>query len=186
MEADQITFKVLARLVELQPVAKVPVLVVMMAVLAAIMSTADSCLLSLSSIVGKDFIGRARRIRADRLERLTPLISTAVMAAVTGVALLRPTTLWNLLVIKFEILIQLSPAFVLGTLGRRQGGDGYAARDILTGLAAGLALALGLALAGHRSLYGFHAGTLGVVLNYAVCWLSRQLRRGPAVAQVEG
>ncbi len=179
--ADQITFKVLAYLVEHQPLAYVPVVVVMMAVVAAIMSTADSCLLSLSSILTKDFFGRIRGFGpADeaRLARIAPVSSIAIMVAVTALAIRPLSTLWGLLVIKFEILIQLSPAFVLGTLHERSDATGYRGRDVLAGLGVGLAIALGLYAAGHPQLYGLHAGVVGVGANYLTCWASRRLRLG--------
>ncbi len=180
VSSDQITFKVLAYLVEQQPLAYVPVIVVMIAVLAAIMSTADSCLLSLSSIVTKDFIGRARGLEdrvEGRLAKIAPITSIAIMVVVTTVAVRPITTLWGLLVIKFEILIQLSPAFVLGTgLPGKHGS--YSSRDILAGLIVGLVIALGLYATGNRQLYGVHAGVIGVIANYLTCWVSRRAARG--------
>ncbi|MCB1032501.1 MAG: sodium:solute symporter family protein, partial [Acidobacteria bacterium] len=142
--------------------------------------TADSCLLSLSSIASKDFIARARGLSAEEAERLTrwtPLASTGAMVVLVLLALARPTTLWNLLVIKFEILIQLSPAFVLGTWHDEGDPRAFAARDILLGLAAGLAVALGLYLSGQRNVGGLHAGTLGVGVNYLACFVARRVRR---------
>lgn len=176
VESDEITFKVIAWVVEARPGAYVAVLVVLMAILAAIMSTADSCLLSLSSIFSKDFVARIRGLgeeQAEQLSRWTPLASIATMGLLVVLALARPTTLWNLLVIKFEILIQLSPAFILGTWHDRDDPRAFEARDILAGLVAGLAVALSLYLTDLRSLGGFHAGTLGVAVNYLTCFLSR-------------
>ncbi|MEM7048624.1 MAG: sodium:solute symporter family protein [Acidobacteriota bacterium] len=178
-ETDQITFRVLAYLVEAQPLAYLPVLAVMMAVVAAIMSTADSCLLSLSSIFTKDFLARARGLdnaEAERLLRWGPWFSIAVMALLVGVALAPRITLWGLLVIKFEILIQMSPAFVLGTLHEADDRRAYSARDILLGLTLGLGLAVTLYALGLRNVGGIHAGVLGVVVNYLTAVGSRTLR----------
>lgn len=180
-EADQITFRVLGHLVAENPVAYWPVLVVTLGVLAAIMSTADSCLLSLSSILTKDVFARWRRLddaAAEGLTRLGSLVSILVMLGLVALALRPLTTLWNLLVIKFEILIQLSPAFVLGTLHGADDPRGYHARDILRGLIAGLLVALTLYFAGLRSWHGLHAGTLGVAVNYLTAVASRALRPG--------
>lgn len=184
-ETDQITFKVLTHLVAHEPLAYWPVLVVTVGVLAAIMSTADSCLLSLSSIITKDFIARWRQLdeqQAERLTRLGSLVSVVIMAGLVLIALRPLTTLWNLLVIKFEILIQLSPAFVLGTLHSRDDARGFRSRDVLAGLTVGLVLALGLYFTGNRRWHGLHAGTLGVAANYLTvvgCRFLRQLRRTP-------
>ncbi len=177
--SDEVTFRVLAHLVERQPLAYYPTLIVMMAVVAAIMSTADSCLLSLSSIFTKDFVARPRGLadeEAEHLARLAPLFSIAIMLVLVAIAIRPITTLWGLLVIKFEILIQLSPAFVLGTAHPRDDPRAFTARDILAGLVVGLALALTLYAAGAKQLGGVHAGTLGVIANYLVCTASRRLR----------
>jgi Na+/proline symporter len=181
LDSDQVTFRVLAHLVEQRPLAYAPVLLVMMAVLAAIMSTADSCLLSLSSILTKDVLRRRRGTQGhdpERLSRLGMLTSVGTLLVVVPLALRPPTTLWGLLVIKFELLIQLSPAFVLGTWGSSAAeGDAtpaprYRDRDILLGIVVGLAVALGLYGSGYRSVGGLHAGTIGVAANYATAILS--------------
>jgi Na+/proline symporter len=172
-DADQITFKVLAYLVEAEPLAYLPVLLVMLAVVAAIMSTADSSLLSLSSILSKDFVARLRGLdeaETEGLTRLGALFSVGVMVLLCLLAIRPLTTLWGLLVIKFEILIQLSPAFVLGTLHERSDPRAFSGRSILAGLLAGLAVAMALHAAGMRSLYGLHAGVVGLALNYAIAW----------------
>jgi SSS family solute:Na+ symporter/sodium/pantothenate symporter len=172
LDSDQVTFRVLAHLVEERTWTYVPVLLVMMAVLAAIMSTADSCLLSLSSILTKDVVRAGRSGDAENLSRLGVLTSVGALAVVVPLALRPPTTLWGLLVIKFELLIQLSPAFVLGTWGATRDdapADGlrFGDREILLGILVGLTVALGLYGAGLPSLGGLHAGTIGVLANYA-------------------
>ncbi|MEM1203128.1 MAG: sodium:solute symporter family protein [Acidobacteriota bacterium] len=177
--SDQVTFRVLAYLVDVRPAAALPVLLVMMAVLAAIMSTADSALLSLSSILTKDFAARIlgyEGSQAERLTRLAPIFSLAVLAGLGSLALQPRFTLWRLLEIKFEVLIQLSPAFVLGTLHHRGDRRAFAARDMTLGLVAGLVVALSAYAAGIRSLGGIHPGVLGVMVNYAAVLASRGLR----------
>jgi SSS family solute:Na+ symporter/sodium/pantothenate symporter len=177
--SDQVTFLVLAHLVELEPRASIAVLVVMMAILAAIMSTADSTLLSLSSIATKDFVARIRGWndeRAERLTRFAPLFSLVILLVLGSIALVPRLTLWRLLEIKFETLIQLSPAFVLGTLHQRDDPRGFAAQDILCGLFLGLAMALGMWASGVKSFHGLHPGTLGVMANYAAVFVSRTVR----------
>lgn len=179
LASDQVTFRVLAYLVDQRPIAYLPVLVIMMAVVAAIMSTADSCLLSLSSIVTKDVAGRMRRFRhlgRDGLARFGVWTSTVSMGVVLLVAWRPPTTLWGLLVIKFELLIQLSPAFVLGTLIDADSPRSYCGRDIQVGLLLGLAVALLLYGSGLRTWGGFHAGTVGVAVNYASAFAARAWR----------
>ena len=175
IDPDQVTFRVVSYLVESNALAYYPALMVMMAVVAAIMSTADSCLLTLSSICTKDFVARFKGYTAEQAERLikwVPLFSVAAMVLIVGLAIQPRTTIWGLLVIKFEVLIQLSPAFVLGTMHEHGHPAAYTVRDILAGLWAGLLLILGLYLGGYfldlDSLFGFHFGTVGVAVNYLV------------------
>ncbi len=180
--SDQVTFRVLGHLADLQPWVGLPVLLVMMGVLAAIMSTADSALLSLASIFTKDVIARRLGLRGtevDRLTRVVPAISLGAVLLLGWIALEPRFTLWRLLEIKFEVLIQLSPAFVLGTLPPPSHGRPYAARDVLRGLMVGLTLALGLYLTGHSTIFGLHAGVLGVIANYLTAMASRRLDRRP-------
>jgi Na+/proline symporter len=182
-ESEQVTFRVASYLVESNALAYYPVLMVMMAVIAAIMSTADSCLLTLSSIFTKDFVARAKGLDAgetDRLLRWVPLFSVVVMALIVAVAVIPGITLWGLLIIKFEVLIQLSPAFVFGTLHDRDSPDAYAVRDILAGLITGLLLTLALYVSPLESLGGFHFGTVGVAVNYVVVVVHRIIRLSSA------
>ncbi len=181
VESDKVTFKVLAHLVEIQPLATLPVVLVMMAVVAAIMSTADSALLSLTSILTKDFFAPRRREesaeeREAALLRLAPVLSVAALLILGAVALSPRFTLWRLLEIKFEILIQLSPAFVLGTLHERGEPGAFSGKDVLRGLGVGLSVALGLYLVGWSQVAGLHAGTIGVVANYVTVVASRRMR----------
>ena len=181
VESDKVTFLVLARLVEIQPLATLPVVAVMMAVVAAIMSTADSALLSATSIFTKDFMARGRTLDEKdeaRLLRAAPLFSIGLLVLLGAIALAPRFTLWRLLEIKFEILIQMSPAFILGTLHEHDDEPGaFKARHILLGLGAGSILALGLYAVGLQTVAGVHAGTLGVLLNYLVVLAARTADR---------
>jgi SSS family solute:Na+ symporter/sodium/pantothenate symporter len=183
--SDQVTFRVLGSLVEQKPVAYYPTLLVMVAVIAAIMSTADSCLLSISSILTRDLLGGHASIAdadsSKSLMRRSLIISLGVMAVLAVIALSPVTTLWGLLVLKFEILIQLSPAFVLGTLHDKDHPRAFSSKEILAGLVLGLATIIVLMALGHRMVYGIHSGTVGVVANYGMVWLLRwwRLRRTP-------
>ena len=76
----------------------------------------------------------------------------------------------RLLELKFEMLIQVVPCFFLGLYWKRLG-----AKTALAGLLAGLTLALILTFAGHRMVWGFHAGAVGLMVNGAVCGLGTWL-----------
>ena len=93
--------------------------VVITAVVAAIMSTADSVLLSLSSILAKDVLGQTllRGASEARLTRLGKRLSWLVVAVLVLLALAPRTTLWGLTEIRMEILAQVAPLFVLASRG---------------------------------------------------------------------
>ncbi len=137
-------------------------------VVAAIMSTADSVLLTLSSMLAKDVAGPAlrrsgRKIGEESLTRVGKLFSLLVMGALVAVALTPRISLWGLLELKMELLVQAAPAFVLGLAWSRT-----SPRAVLVGIVAGTALAAGLTLAGYDKVGGVHAGLLGALLNAAI------------------
>jgi SSS family solute:Na+ symporter/sodium/pantothenate symporter len=135
-------------------------------ILAAIMSTADSVLLSLSSILAKDFAGKTilKRAPEERLTQIGKRLSWAIMAILVTIALAPRITLWGLTELKMEILAQVSPMFLLGLLWPR-----LTAQAALGGMLAGSALAMSLTLAGYGKLWGLHAGLLGWGLNLLLC-----------------
>jgi len=141
-------------------------LLVFTGILAAIMSTADSVLLSLSSILAKDFVGKTllRHAPEQRLTQAGKLLSWVIMVILITIALVPRITLWGLTELKMEILVQVSPVFVLGILWLR-----LTARAALVGLLAGSALGMSLTLAGYGKLWGLHAGLLGWGLNLVLC-----------------
>lgn len=138
-------------------------------VVAAIMSTADSVLLTLSSMVAKDFAAPWLRRRGDgtvpeeRVTRIGKAVSLAIMGILVAIAVTPRISLWGLLELKMELLAQAAPVFVLGLSWRR-----LRARAALAGVIVGTLLAAGLTLAGMGRIGGVHAGLLGAAANAAV------------------
>lgn len=142
------------------------VVVLFSGILAAIMSTADSVLLSISSMITKDIYGRHLRPRATeaQMTRMGKICSWVLIVLLASLAiLLRGTSLVQLLDRKFDLLVQLSPAFFLGLhWGRLRAGP------TLVGAIVGLAVALTLAGVGWGKLAGFHAGLYGLAANVVI------------------
>ena len=151
---------------------------VITAVVAAVMSTADSVLLSLSSILAKDIVGATllRGASEERLTRAGKRLSWAVVAVLVVIALSPRVTLWGLTEIKMEILAQVAPLFVLGVTWRR-----LTTPAALSGMLAGCATYAGLLLAGRPEVWDIHAGIVALGVNVAVCAGVTQLR--PAAAR---
>ena len=153
--------------------------IVITAVVAAIMSTADSVLLSLSSILAKDVLGQTllRGASEAQLTRLGKRLSWLVVAVLVLLALAPRTTLWGLTEIRMEILAQVAPLFVLGVGWRRLSTPAVAA-----GLAAGCLTYGGLLLAGRPEVWNVHAGVVALAVNVACCVALTQLLPRPATA----
>ncbi len=149
---------------------------VFLGALSAIMSTADSCLLSLGSLLARDVFGRLGSDAATT--RLGKRLAALVLLAVIPLALQRDVTLWRLIELKMELLIQCVPAFLLALHLRRQ-----AALPTLVGLLVGTSLAVGLTLAGMPRIGGVHVGLLALVVNVMLVMAGSLL--GPRAGQLQ-
>ena len=139
------------------------------AAIAAIMSTIDSALLTLGSLVVNDVVGQGqtsgdpeRQIRLYRVGRYTSWILMLIMAIL---AILLPHTIWALMIFKFELLIQIVPVFILGSML-----PNLSKGPVLTGLIGGASLAMLLKASSLTDLdvsqpLGVHAGIWGLLLN---------------------
>ena len=76
---------------------------------------------------------------------------------------LRDVDLVTVLTRKFDLLVQLSPAFFIGLHWK-----GLRARPVFAGLVVGLAIALGLAFAVGGKPWGIHAGLYGLLANLVI------------------
>ncbi len=169
LTGDSVLFVVCRQIQEKSFFGYCLVVVLFSGVLAAVMSTADSVLLSISSMVTKDLYGRL--IRPDASERhLTKfgkIFSWLLMAVLVVLALqLRGTTLVRLLDRKFDLLIQLSPGFLLGIHMKRLNGTG-----VFYGLAVGVAVSLVLAFVVNDKPFDMHPGLFGLIANLVVVFL---------------
>jgi Na+/proline symporter len=145
-------------------------IVVFIGALSAIMSTADSCLLSLGSLMVRDLGGQTGE--TARQTRMGKLLAAAILVGIIPLALERDLTLWRLIELKMELLIQCVPTFLLGIHWTRQ-----SASATLAGLLAGTAFAVGLTLMGVPQWGGLHVGVIGLGLNLAVVVLLSVLPR---------
>ncbi|NQT14450.1 MAG: sodium:solute symporter family protein [Planctomycetes bacterium] len=151
------------------------VVVLFAAILAAVMSTADSVLLSISSMLTKDLYGRFARPHASQRELalVGKICSWATIAIVVHLAIIcRDKTLMQILDRKFDILVQLGPAFFLGLHWRK-----LRPGPTLLGLVVGVGLAVTLALCGHGKIYGVHAGIYGLGANLLIVFVGTGLAR---------
>ncbi len=148
------------------------VVILFAAILAAMMSTADSALLSISSMLSKDIYGRffAPDASEASLTLLGKLFSWCLIIFLVWLAiyLSDKSSLLKLLDRKFDLLIQLVPAFMLSIHWK-----GMRATPTVIGLTAGVLLSLWLAYGGFNfvqngKVSGFHPGLFGLVFNFLI------------------
>ena len=176
IQADQIVPMLLRDWATQSLSSYVLAVLVLTGALAAIMSTADSVLLSLSSILAKDFLGKTalRNAPEFRLTRMGKLLSWAVTGVLAWLAISPRITLWGLIELKFELLIQVAPAIILGVIWPR-----LESKATLAGLAVGTAVAGSLALSGVNEVSGIQAGLFALGLNLALA-VGLSFRKGEA------
>ena len=145
------------------------VVIVFASLLAAVMSTADSALLSISSMITHDIYGQTFRPDADQahLTRVGKSITWILMIPLVWAALAYEGNLIQLLKIKFELLIQCVPAIYMGVHSKSLN-----ARAVITGLMVGLVVTLGLIAMGWSRVLGIHSGIIGLAFNLAICFIS--------------
>jgi SSS family solute:Na+ symporter len=149
------------------------------ATIAAIMSTVDSALLSMSSIITKDFYKRFRPAKSQaELTNIGKMISWAIMAFSVYLAIVLPQTIWRLLEIKLELLIQISPAIFLGLYYKK-----IKASSILWGMTFGTLFAVGTMVANKFGMdvsakpWGIHAGVWGLIINLTIVFILEKIKR---------
>ena len=175
LESDKVTIYVLADIIGQSQFNYWLVVLVFSAIVAAIMSTADSALLSMGSMFTKDIY--KVYIRPDsspqHLLRVGKIFGWSLMALLVlmaWVSLETESSLWLLIRLKLEFMVQLSPLFLLGVYWRR-----LSAKPVFAGMLLGTLITLtiwGGAAFGWwptRSPLGISAGLWGLLLNYATC-----------------
>ncbi|MCA9439721.1 MAG: sodium:solute symporter family protein [Candidatus Omnitrophica bacterium] len=179
-ESDTVTTLLLARMMEVHPAIHVGVIVVFVAAIAAIMSTADSALLSFSSIFTQDLYRPLLKREPTQLHlyRVGKVFSWITMAILVWVASDPDFTLWKLLELKFEMLIQVLPAFAIGLYSTRLT-SGWLLSGMLVGtaLSIGLYVGAGMGFLDSAKPWNIHAGMWGLALNSGLCGVGILLNR---------
>ncbi len=132
-------------------------IMVLLAILAAIMSTADSVLLSLVSLLSRDLAKKPVQNTNMQLDRW---LSVVIMGALAIGALYRDVTFWRLVEIKLETLLQCMPAFIVALHWRR-----VSAKAIFSGLIAGISVYTLALCQGFKQWQGIHIGVIALGCN---------------------
>jgi len=173
VEADRVMPLLLGEWAASGPLASAAALVVLLGALAAIMSTADSVLLSLGSQVAQDVMGRSHH--EESTTRLGKRIAVGVMVAMAALAMVaRDISLWGLIELKMELLVQCVPAFLIAAHWSR-----LRARPTLLGLVVGSLIAIAGVFLDVKRIGGVHMGVIGLALNTAIATAGSLLSSSP-------
>ncbi|WP_188206795.1 sodium:solute symporter family protein [Alkalibacillus aidingensis] len=134
-------------------------------IIAAIISTADSALLTFSSITSRDIYGRYINKDAEEKKQIKVGKITGVVAVflLLLIAWNPPGTLFEIFVLKFEVLIQVAPAFILGLYWK-----GLHTPSVFTGMLLGTITAATMVFTDFVPL-GIAAGLWGLLINTLIC-----------------
>ncbi|KEI72380.1 sodium:solute symporter family protein [Endozoicomonas elysicola] len=155
-QADQVLPRLLEHWAASNIWNRISAMMVLLSILAAIMSTADSVLLSLVSMIRHDLLKSTKR---EGL-KFDTVITIILMSLIAILALYRDITLWRLIELKLELLIQCFPAFILSLHWRK-----VTSLPILAGLLAGLLILAFMLTADIKQIFGINAGLIALAGN---------------------
>ena len=167
--SEQIMLLLLNDLAQNIPAVSWLLVIFLSAAVAAIMSTVDSALLAISSLVTQDLYGKVKPGSSQsHLIKFGKIVSWFIMAGAVWLAIALPQTIWRLFEIKLELLCQIAPAIFLGIHLRS-----LSAKSILIGILLGTTVALYIMIGSWAGLaidakpFGIHAGVWGLVVNFS-------------------
>lgn len=148
-------------------------------IISAIVSTADSALLSFSSFVSQDLYGRYINPKAPDSTKVLvgKLVGLLLVIVLVFIAWHPPGTLYEILIIKFELLIQVMPAILLAMYM-----PFLHKRAVWLGMISGTSLCLYLSIIGTKAYLGVLNGLWGLLLNLLICFIGSYLYKQKAKA----
>ena len=115
IDSEQISILLLVDLAQQIPNISWLLILFLAATIAAIMSTVDSALLAISSMVTKDLYYKMKPKSSQKILLLFgKSVSWLIMMIAVIMAINLPQTIWQLFQIKLELLCQIAPAIFLG------------------------------------------------------------------------
>ena len=166
-QSEQIILLMLHKLTHIEGMSIV-ITIFIAAAIAAIMSTVDSAMLAIASLFTQDIYHKKNpNASQKKLTYIGKIFSWFVMVVMVTLAINLPSTIWWLIQIKLEILVHIAPAIMLGLHFKK-----LSSKTILYGLFVGLSFTLLFILTPLPSKpFGFHAGVIGLVLNFLTIYL---------------
>lgn len=166
-ESEQVILLLLKQVSVDHPVWSALVFIFLLSGTAAIMSTVDSALLTMSSILTQDVLKpHFPDASGSAIKKMGVSCSWTIMGIACLLAVWVEDTIWALTVFKFELLAQAVPSMILSVRFRHWGANGFIA-GALSGLAVAVCLKAGF-MGAPAMPFNVHAGSWGLMVNVAV------------------
>lgn len=177
LQSDQVTIYMLAEIIGMNAFTYWLGVLVFVALVAAIMSTSDSALLSIQSMITKDLYKPYIKPDATpehllRVGKVFGWVLMAFLVTMAWVSIKTESSIWLLIKLKLEFMVQIAPVLILGVYWRRLPSSAALA-GISVGTAITLTLWIGAAVgawdAADRSPWNISAGVWGLIANFTIC-----------------
>lgn len=145
--------------------------------IAAIMSTIDSALLTLGSMITHDGIRpNYPQLSQQQLQVIGKRLTWLLMIPMVVAAIYLPSSVWTLLILMLEVMLQLAPAVLLGVWMPQLPG-----KALFLGMACGLTITLCLKfIEGYSMPLGVHPGLWGAIANLLLVFAYSAAIKKPA------
>ena len=181
-QSDRVIPLLLGSLSQQTPLLKWLLALFMAAALAAIMSTVDSALLSLGSMFTQDIIRPMYpSMSQSRLGQVGKAMTWLLMILIAIGAICVSKTIWFLIVLKLEIMLQVAPCIIFGILFSR-----LAWKPVFMGLIVGVLITVTLKFFFETPSYlsGVHDGMLGLTANLITIALINLLNKKQKIGNI--
>ncbi|MGI9392462.1 MAG: sodium:solute symporter family protein [Parvibaculales bacterium] len=181
-QSEQIIPLLLQHLMDNIAWAKILLALFMAAGLAAIMSTIDSALLALGAIFTRDIIRPlSPKLSEKKLHSIGKSLSWLLMLVMAGFACILPQSIWALLVLKLELMLQLMPAMLLGARV-----PVIRVRPVLSGMVGGIVITVFLKYGLGVQPLNIHAGNWGLLGNFLIIFALHFIGKTSRIAPLRG
>lgn len=179
--SDGVTLDFLMALAAEIPAISIVIVIFMAAVFSAIMSTIDSALLSISSMLTQDIYRPLKpQLEEKKLTDFGKYASMVVMVIVVLLSIFLSGSIYQIIEIKLELLVQVAPAVLLG-LHWKNLKSGPVLWGLITGLVISLFFVVGSMVVGEsipRKPLNLHAGLVGFIANVFVIIVGQLITSG--------
>ncbi len=179
MQSEEIVPMLMNRISSFGAIPKIFMILMGAGIIGAIMSTADSVLLTFESILSKDLYGSYINPEASEAKQVKfgKIVGTISLFILLIVAWEAPATLMQIFVFKFEMLIHVAPVFLLGLFWSK-----LSRNATMAGLIVGVIVSIALKIM-YGNVFGIHAGIVGLGVNFAICIVGSII--SPATARMQ-